>query len=66
LQSTWNFNNRISPKEVKKSAGKMVITNHGRTKNDTSSAREFCKHGTAYGGLQTFGTAIAAIEIMAL
>jgi hypothetical protein len=29
-------------------------------------AREFCKHDTIYGGLQTFGTAVVAIESVAL
>jgi hypothetical protein len=27
---------------------------------------EFCNHGTPFGGLQTIGTAIVAIEIVAL
>jgi hypothetical protein len=38
----------------------------GNREGEKGSRGEFCKHDTVYGGLQTFGTAVVAIESVAL
>jgi hypothetical protein len=46
--------------------GRGFQTKRRRDKSEHKKEGEFCKHDTVYGGLQTFGTAVVAIESVAL